>query len=925
MTKSFLLLFLFICLGSLSAQGGWEKLLENDGVTSRAVDFWEASDLVPLSDGNFLIIGTRAIDENTNPFGVMVAKITPFGELIWEKYYGADNTTYFTNKAVLGSNDEPLVTGFYYNVPGAVRPFLLKLDQAGDSLWLNPFLVPESGTFIQDARPLADDHTLILMSKGSKFSLAKVNPIGFIIDQIEFEENPEPGHSLNLEQMGIAPDGSIGVFAIHNYNFFGELYERFMFYKFDPNLQFSWKLELDSLDQSAGSAIYGGKVSHDEAGNFVVLIGASRNFELNDFPNYSRLYFLKIDQQGNLLSQSIKSYDDHRVSPGAFSRTNDGNYFYCGYYKQGPPPDFSIPDFTFMAKLDSDGNSLTNQIKGQFFFDQNLDCTNQSSEQLLPGWFVTAFNDDFTYFDIVDENGQYSIDVNIGDFEVTAISFSDYWEFCSITNDVSFTNVNDTVEVDFAAQATIDCSAMWVDISTPFLRNCFDNFYNIQYCNWGTVSESDVTIEVDLPEGVDPVSAGLPYTTLANGNLLFELGEVGVNECGSFNLIIFVDCEEIELGQTLCTEAHIFPDSICIDSGDWSGASIEVSGTCENDNLINFIITNVGDAPTSDALNYIVVEDQVIMHNGEFDLAPMQSLTVPVDAMGATYRLAAQQEPNHPGQSNPSITIEGCGGLSPGFVNLFSMDDGDAFVDIDCQEVIASYDPNDKTGFPLGREEENFIERNTDLEYLIRFQNTGTDTAFRVVIRDTLSPFLDPTSVRAGASSHFYEFELLADGVLKFTFNNILLPDSTTNLEASNGFVKFKISQVLNNPNGTVINNSAAIYFDFNEPVITNSTTHMIGEAMLTNIQSLQEHIQADHFITYPNPFIHETTIELRTIAFNTGRLELFDLNGRKVESTVFDQPIFTFERKQLSAGTYLFVIHLDGRASISGQLIVLD
>ncbi|MEM9820372.1 MAG: hypothetical protein AAF985_04850 [Bacteroidota bacterium] len=965
MKKILLLLFGMLCLGSAYAQGGWEKLLDNDELNSRAVDFWEApngdflvlyndgvirtiwvdqdgqtisqnsiptdgyykraSDLLPLPDGNFLIIGTRAVSNTTSPFDVLAAKITPSGDLLWEKHYGAENTTYFTNKALLTPNDEPLITGFLSENFGAVKPYILKLDQAGDSLFLNLLPVTESATTIQDAHPLPDGNGLILIANSGKFILAKINADGLILDQVEFEENPDPGHNLNLEQMGITPDGSIGVFAIHNYNFLGELYERFMFYKFNSDLEYNWKVVLDSLDQSAGAAIYSGKVSHDEAGNFVVLIGASRSYELNDFPDYSRLYFQKIDQQGNLLSQTIQSYDDHRISPGAFSRTNDGSYFYCGYYKQGPPPDFSIPDFSFMAKLDSEGRSLTNQIRGQLFFDQNLDCTIQSSEPVLPGWFVTAFNDDFTYFDLIDENGQYRIDVGTGDYEIAAIGFADYWAFCSPTNSVNFTETHDTLTIDFAAQANIDCPAMWIDISTPLLRNCFDNYYHIQFCNWGTVPEAEVSIEITLPEGIDPISADLPYTLLANGRLLFEIGEMAVNECASFNLTVFVDCQEVEMGQTLCTEAHIFPDSLCLPTSNWSGASIEVTGECEEDNLINFLITNVGDAPTSQSLKYIVVEDQVIMSQGNFDLAPAQSLAIPVNATGSTYRLAAQQEPNHPGQSNPSFTIEGCGGLTPGLVNLFPMDDADPFIDIDCKAVVASYDPNDKAGFPLGREEEHFIDQNVDLEYLIRFQNTGTDTAFRVVIRDTLSPFLQAATVRPGASSHPYTFELTGNGVLKFTFDNILLPDSSSNLVASNGFVEFKVSQKPDNPIGTVINNAAAIYFDFNAPIITNTTIHTIGEALLTNIQSLQEDIQVDHLSVYPNPFSSTTTIEISQLDFDWGRLEVFDLNGRAVDQIDFDQTVFIFERKQLAPGIYPFVIYLDQQASLSGQLVILN
>ena len=132
--------------------------------------------------------------------------------------------------------------------------------------------------------------------------------------------------------------------------------------------------------------------------------------------------------------------------------------------------------------------------------------------------------------------------------------------------------------------------------------------------------------------------------------------------------------------------------------------------------------------------------------------------------------------------------MEGCNGVNPGFVTIFPEDDGAPFISIDCRENISSFDPNDKQAFPRGYGSEHFIEKNTALEYLIRFQNTGTDTAFTVILKDTLSPWLDLYSVRPGAASHDYEYEILGQNIIKITFNNILLPDSNINELASHGF-----------------------------------------------------------------------------------------------------------------------------------------
>ena len=96
--------------------------------------------------------------------------------------------------------------------------------------------------------------------------------------------------------------------------------------------------------------------------------------------------------------------------------------------------------------------------------------------------------------------------------------------------------------------------------------------------------------------------------------------------------------------------------------------------------------------------------------------------------------------------------------------------------------------------------------------YILRFQNLGTAPAFDVVIRDTLSEHFDISSIRPGVASHDYTFHLEGNGVAVFTFENINLPDSTSNPEGSQGFVTFSIRQNEDLPLGTVIKNDAAIY-----------------------------------------------------------------------------------------------------------------
>ncbi|MBK8228272.1 MAG: DUF11 domain-containing protein [Flavobacteriales bacterium] len=137
--------------------------------------------------------------------------------------------------------------------------------------------------------------------------------------------------------------------------------------------------------------------------------------------------------------------------------------------------------------------------------------------------------------------------------------------------------------------------------------------------------------------------------------------------------------------------------------------------------------------------------------------------------------------------------------------------------------VTGSYDPNDKTATTSSRWSNSlyYIDVDEWIDYTIRFQNTGTDTAFTVVITDTLPATLDAGSITVGAGSHPFTWELQAGGTLKCYFVNILLPDSNVNEPLSHGFVSFRIRPQLPLLPGTVIENTGNIYFDYNPPVIT--------------------------------------------------------------------------------------------------------
>lgn len=150
-----------------------------------------------------------------------------------------------------------------------------------------------------------------------------------------------------------------------------------------------------------------------------------------------------------------------------------------------------------------------------------------------------------------------------------------------------------------------------------------------------------------------------------------------------------------------------------------------------------------------------------------------------------------------------------------------------------CRTVIGSYDPNYKEVFPAGDCEPRYINNDQLLTYTVHFQNTGTADALNIFVLDTLDADLNINSVRVLSNSHPMITELLTGNVLKFRFDNIMLPDSTSDEQGSQGYFIFEVEPATGLINGTMIKNDVGIYFDFNDPVYTNTVFNTINDGTL--------------------------------------------------------------------------------------------
>ena len=145
--------------------------------------------------------------------------------------------------------------------------------------------------------------------------------------------------------------------------------------------------------------------------------------------------------------------------------------------------------------------------------------------------------------------------------------------------------------------------------------------------------------------------------------------------------------------------------------------------------------------------------------------------------------------------------------------------------------------------------------------------------------------------------------------VLEWTFEGIQLPDSTTNSEGSNGFLTFQLDQVPDLAPGTVINNDADIYFDFELPITTNTTVHQIYEGFVEvlNIEDLT--IEGKEIFMYPNPTNNLITIQSESVLNN--KFKIYDQQGREVMNGKLTGMNTEVSLEKLSRGRY--TIQVDG------------
>ena len=233
-----------------------------------------------------------------------------------------------------------------------------------------------------------------------------------------------------------------------------------------------------------------------------------------------------------------------------------------------------------------------------------------------------------------------------------------------------------------------------------------------------------------------------------------------------------------------------------------------------------------------------------------------------------------------------------------------------------CWPVRTSYDPNDKETVPEGTGASHAILPQTELTYTIRFQNTGTASAQDIFILDSLDANFDLNTLEVLAASHQMVPTILNGNILRFSFDNINLPDSNENESMSHGYVMYKITPAAGLANGTALHNTAGIYFDYNPAVITNTTLHTIDITLGVHQAEMRNNLMT----VYPNPANNMLYVKL--VKPGITDLNIYDVTGR----TVLHQKMTesgSIDVKFLPAGSYkIQVLRTEGIQNASFMIV---
>lgn len=233
------------------------------------------------------------------------------------------------------------------------------------------------------------------------------------------------------------------------------------------------------------------------------------------------------------------------------------------------------------------------------------------------------------------------------------------------------------------------------------------------------------------------------------------------------------------------------------------------------------------------------------------------------------------------------------------------------------QEINDSTYENSKQVFPspdLGETMSKIDPDEGELQYLINFANYSNDTVKTLRVIDTIDVNLDIKYIQETGSSHNYTTRVINGppgsniATIIWTFEDLDLvpnPERYNDMPGYSGYIGFKVQLNQNVPLGTIIENQAALQFDYQHTEMTN-----LVQTQVTEITSTEE-IESENgnIVLYPNP--SESSVYLvpneEGLQLDPNEIEVLDLQGRMVNAPIDgDAGRIHIDMKEVAQGLYV-------------------
>jgi len=865
--RKLILLLLFFTTTTLAQEIEWQNTIGGSGV--EFLNYTQQT-----SDGGYILGGrsnSGVSGDKTEPskgdYDYWVVKLDATGNIQWQNTIGGDDADWL--QSVQQTTDNGYILGGWSksnisadkteNSQGASDFWVVKLDSIGNIQWQNTIggdstdnlyslQQTTDGGYILGGfsiSSISGDKTEYSIG-GSDYWVVKLDASG----NIQWQNTIGGYENDNLYSLQQTTDGGYILGGRSMSNATGDKTENsqglddYWVVKIDATGNIQWQNtiggnswdELESIEQTSdGGYILGGSSDSDNSGD------KTENSQ-GDFD----YWVVKLDATGNLQWQNTIGGDNWDKLK-SIQQTTDGSYIFGGYSSSnisGDKTENSQGNYDYwVINIDSIGNILWQNTIGGLYAEAL-----SSIKQTIDGGYII---------------GGQSVSPISGDKTEDSQGNNDYWvikltDKYNLIDGKMYADVNNNTIQDVGELGV--SNKMVTEQNTGRLSFSQQNGkYSLSVLDTGgfSVSASTINYYNSVPlvhtayfNNINQTDSLNDFALQPNGvinDVCINLTPVSLFRSG-FDATYYISY--INNGTTTLTPTVIFfPDA-------------------------NVSFTSANVTPTS------VTTDSVVWNIGA--LAPFQSGSIVVTVnvhtglpIGSLINSSVRIEPVA-GDANP-----GCNYSSWEVFTIGSFDPNDILVSRDT--LFTTEIPNPPY-----------------LDYIIRFQNTGNDTAFNVKVLNPLDTNkLQLNTLEYVASSHPVNMNFIYhERNMEFKFDNILLPDSNVNEPLSHGFIHYRIkpktSLVLNDS----IKNTAAIYFDFNDPVITNTaTTHVV---LPTGIASYQS---AENIQLFPNPA--QSELNIQHIAA-VEKIQVIDVLGKIVfEKKTNSQQYLKINISQFQNGVY--------------------